>query len=78
MYGGSGTWPMASTASSSGEPSSVQRRTTRRPKPALEDLAVDGVNSFKHHPRPRFQFLPRVHQRLPELRGQTRSDPDVL
>ena len=31
----------------------------------LEDLAVQSTHSFKHHPRARFQFLPRVHQRLP-------------
>ena len=62
----------------------VQRRSVSGPQtdeaPAevasLEDLAVDSVISFKHHPRPRFQFLPRVDQRLPKSRsrpeGQTR------
>ena len=33
----------------------------------LEDLAVQGVNPFEHHPRSRLQFLPRVHQRLPDF-----------
>jgi hypothetical protein len=32
----------------------------------FENLPVQGVNSFKHHPRPRFQFLPRMDERLPD------------
>ena len=67
MYGGSGMWPIASTASSTDDPSSVHKRMRRRPKiPPLQDLAVNGVNSFKHQPRARLQFLPRVHQRFPQ------------
>ena len=40
---------------------------------------MQGVNSFKHHARPRFQFLPGMHQRLPDRvsRGQNvRPRPD--
>src|SRR4051812_32035259 len=59
----------------------VQRRSVlgpqanhAAPKPApLEDLAPNGVNSFKDHPRPRFQFLPRMHQRLPQLNGLAKT-----
>ena len=39
-------------------------------KTLLENLAVEGVNSFKHHAGPWFQFLPRMHQRFPEGRCQ--------
>ena len=33
----------------------------------LEDFAMERRRSFEHHPRSRFQFLPRVHQRLPNV-----------
>ena len=32
----------------------------------LEDFAMEGVNSVKDHARPRPQFLPGMHQRLPD------------
>ena len=36
-------------------------------KPPLEHFAVDGIGSFEDHARPRLQFLPGVHQRLPHV-----------
>ncbi len=37
----------------------------------LEHLGVQSAYSFEHHPRPRSQFLPRVHQRFPHGTGVT-------
>jgi hypothetical protein len=38
---------------------------------AFEDLRVQRTLAFKHHPGARFQFLPRVNQRLPESGGRS-------
>ena len=61
-----------------------QRLIRRRPEAddtpaeesAFEDLRVQGMHAFKHHPGAGFQFLPRVNQRLPETWGRSPQPPD--
>ena len=70
MYGGSGTWPMASTASMT-DPASGREPNPAAPEELpLEHLPVQrGCAALEDHRGPGLQLLPGMHQRVPDFRA---------
>ena len=71
MYGGSGTWPSASTASATVRPGGrPQPHAPAAVKPPLQDLALERrAIALEHHARAGLQLLAGMHERVPLFRA---------